>query len=230
MVEINWHSRRRAQDVRVSKYFLLSDFLYSDDACRFGIKNYPMFELPYTPEIEGIKGLCNHILDPVVEEFGHTSITFAYCGTDLWRFWKGEKAKLEGNLHTFRPAPGGIGGAADICVHGQRDPRVVANWIKYHCPYDRIILYPNSEILCVAWTEREPRYEYKEWVLDDRERLYVNAREDGPRIPQRRPKKVEQGRLFFKPVLLTLCALHRFHLLPRTLQNLVRNNQKNRLR
>ena len=196
MFEQKWRPKQRPQDVRVGKYFMLSDFLYSEDAVMSGVVNCPpSFSCP---EIDGMRGLCAAILDPVVDEFGPVSVTFAYVSPQLWRKWNGKRAALIG-LHLFRPMQGGIGGAVDILVHSQEhDPRTVLNWVRDNCVYDRLILYPGSSILCVAWTDIEPRYECKEWTFDDSDRLYVNAgREQTPKVRRNKPKP-EQGKLFWR--------------------------------
>jgi hypothetical protein len=194
-----WRPKTRPQDVRVGKYFMLSDFLYSEDAILSGIANCPVGWDCF--EIDGMKGLCKHILDPVVEEFGAVSITFGYVSPQLWRKWNGANAELSG-LHLFRPPQGGIGGAVDILIHSHsEDPRPVLNWIRDRCVYDRLILYPGSAILCVAWTQNKPRYHCKEWVFgaSGSDRHYVNAGQNEPASAPKPKKPIpEQGRLFLR--------------------------------
>jgi SWIM zinc finger len=157
-----WRPTDRPQDVRVGKYFVLSDFLYSHDAVAKGIANLP--PSLDCPEIDGMRGLCANILDPVVEKFGPVSIAYGYCSTELWRRQYGQNANLL-DLHTFKPKQGGIGGAVDIVIHGQEDVRPVINWIKRNCVYDRLIIYPGSRIICVAWCGTKPRYQAMEWIF-----------------------------------------------------------------
>jgi hypothetical protein len=184
MTTHKWHPCIRPQDVRVGKYFVLSDFLYSRTAIVEGIPNVPLgFD---GPEVAGIRGLCAHILDPVVEQFGPVSITFGYCSAALWRRMYGANANLS-DLHTFKPKQGGIGGAVDIVIHHHEDARPVMRWIKENCIYDRLIAYPGSRILCVAWCETKPRRHCKEWVIPEGggRRQYVNF--DQPPKPQAPP-------------------------------------------
>lgn len=203
MVQRKWRPRKRPQDVRVGKYFVLSDFLYSQDATIQGIPNCPFLE---SPEVEGMRGLCREILDPVVDQFGPVSITFGYASPQLWQKWHGQNTELYG-LHLFRPPQGGIGGAADIVIHShRRDPRPVLNWVRDNCVYDRLIIFPGSEILCLAWTEVKPRYECKEWVWAEGENLaqYVTAGRDAPAKAKRKPRDVEQPPLFMRPGAIAL--------------------------
>ena len=195
-----WRPKQRPQDVRIGKYFMLSDFLYSEAAVLRGIPNCPV-RLD-GDEVEGMKGLCQHILDPVIEQFGPVSITFAYCSPQLWKTWYGANANMF-DLHTFKPPRGGVGGAVDILVHRYpTDPRPVLNWVRDHCVYDRLILYPGSAVICVAWTEVTPRYDCREWVFGEggSDRHYLKAgREAPPDVPTKRnPSRIEQGKLFVR--------------------------------
>jgi hypothetical protein len=193
MNQRKWRPRIRPQDVRVGKYFVLSDFLYSHTAIAEGIPNVP---IGYDgPEVRGMRGLCTHILDPVVEQFGPVSIAYGFCSPVLWRRSYGPNANLF-DLHTFKPPRGGVGGAADIVIHSQKDPRPVMDWIKVNCTYDRLIIYPGSRIICVAWTEISPRFHAKEWLFgeDGGKAEYVNF---GKPLPKsQHDKSFQQGSLF----------------------------------
>lgn len=188
---------------------MLSDFLYSEEATMGGMPNCP---IPMDgTEAAGMRGLCAAILDRVVDKFGPISITFGYAGPELWRKLS---CNAEFGLHCFRPNQGGIGGACDILVHLEPDTRKVLNWIRDNCVYDRLIIFPGSRILCVAWTEIEPRRECKEWVLGDNNKLlYVTAGREGPPTPRFQSKTV-QGKLLtwlliFLPVPLIFALIHK---------------------
>jgi hypothetical protein len=72
---------------------MLSDFLYSEAAAKKGIANVP----PTLDgmEVESIKKLCEHILDPVVDRFGAISITYGYVSPAL------QKATFPGSKPTI---------------------------------------------------------------------------------------------------------------------------------
>ena len=178
--ERKWSSTLRPQDVQVGKHFMVSDFLYSQTAIMSGVPNCPPLD---GAEVAGMRGLCKAILDPVVEQFGSLSITFAYCSPELWHYWYGEKGSTN-DLHTFRPRRGAVGGAADILIHALQDPRPALNWIRDNCTYDRLILYPGSRIICTAWTQIKPRFHCKEWVyVDNGKPQYLDAGRDAPTPP-----------------------------------------------
>jgi hypothetical protein len=206
-IQRKWRPKKRPQDVRVGRYFMASDFLYSEMAVQKGVVNCPMLD---SPEVEGMKGLCQHILDLVVDLFGSVSITFGYNSPELWRKRYGQTVDLAG-LHSFRPSQGGIGGAADILVHSHpEDPRPVLNWIRDNCIYDRLIIYPGSAILCVAWTDIEPRMDCKEWIFPEigAAAFYLEAgRSHPPTPPRKRGQSFDQGKLFRQRTRSKSCKL-----------------------
>jgi hypothetical protein len=150
----------RAQDIRVGEYYLLSDFLFNNLAIIHGVPNMP--ESFDGDEVAGIKGLCEAILDPVAKQFGKPSITHAFQSLELWEAKYGEKGSPN-DLHSYRLNRGGVGGAADILCHGH-EPDTIARWIRDRCEFDRLIVYPDRPILCVAWTSVKPRSHCKTWL------------------------------------------------------------------
>lgn len=164
MREKRWRSPNRPQNTRTGKYFMLSDFLYSETAAQRGIANCPALD---GKEVAAMRGLCEHILDPLVERFGPVSITFGYVSRELAiAIWPGQEWKS--GLHScYLPKQNGatLGIAADVLVHSMEGkPKEVLLWVKENCVYDRLIAFPGSNIVCVAWTDK-PRYHCKEWVF-----------------------------------------------------------------
>lgn len=161
---------------------MLSDFLYSAKAVIVGIPNCPPLD---GPEIEALKGLAEHILDPVVDKFGPLSITYGYTCPELHAKLYGANSRH--GVHDCVPAKAKgaeLAAAADILVHKMIDltkdePREVLFWIKDNCEFDRLILYPGSEIICTAWADK-PRFDCKEWIYPDvsgfEKAVYVNAK------------------------------------------------------
>lgn len=177
--ERRWRSDMRPQNVRLGKFFMLSDLLFSETAVTKGVANCPPLD---GKEVRALRELTAHILDPVVEKFGAVSITYGYVSPELHAKIYGPKDAL--GLHNCVPvkAKGAtLAAAADILVHSaadwrQDEPRLVLNWIRDNCEYDRLILYPGSAIVCTAWADK-PRFECKEWIFPDSfgKALYVNA-------------------------------------------------------
>lgn len=162
----------RPQNIRVGKHFMLSDFLYSETAMLRGIPNPPPPETG--PEIDGMRGLCQAILDPVVERFGPVSLTYAYVSPQL-----AQNLRMGGPLHSYR-LKGKVGGAADVVIHGA-DYREAYEWVMDNCSYDRLIMFPGSEIICLGWTDK-PRRHAKQWVISSSgDRRYIDYEPEQPR-------------------------------------------------
>jgi hypothetical protein len=142
---------------------MLSDFLYSEAAAKKGIANVPpTFD---GMEVESIKKLCENILDPVVDRFGAISITYGYVSPAL------HKATFPGSkpsIHNCSPSGGAyLGAACDFQHHNTEvSHRDILFWIADNCTYDRLILYPGSTIICVAWSDK-PRSHCRQQVFPD---------------------------------------------------------------
>ena len=163
--ERQWRSSThlRPQSIRVGRNFMLSDFLYSEAAATKGVANLPpTFD---GMEVESIKKLCEHILDPVVDQFGAISITYGYVSPAL------QKATVPGSkpsIHNCLPSGGAyLGAACDFQHHNTKvSHREILLWIAANCTYDRLIMYPGSTIVCVAWSDK-PRSHCRHWVYPD---------------------------------------------------------------
>jgi hypothetical protein len=172
-----WRSPDRPQNIRVGKYFMLSDFLYSETAVIKGIANCPPLK---GMEVESIKGLCAAILDPVVEKFGAISITYGYVSPTLQ---KATFPSFKPTIHNCKPAGKAyLGAAADFQHHNPKySHKDILLWIAANCIYDRLILYPGSTIVCVAWSDK-PRSHCKQWVYPDQfsKAIYIDLSPSSP--------------------------------------------------
>jgi hypothetical protein len=146
-------SRLRPQDIRAGRFFLLSDFLFSDTALKEGLPNWFDFNSDYGHGIIACMNvLCDRLLDPLCDEFGRISITRGYLGEQVYaRLYPRDRANwVKGALaHGFQET-----GGADICIHAwQGDALSLAKHIqsKSDCyQFDFIRTYPESSILCVG--------------------------------------------------------------------------------
>lgn len=169
----------RPQDIRIGKYFVLSDFLYSSSQAIYGIPNCP--DNLNGREVYCLQQLTKEILDPVVEQFGQTSITYGFAGKELYQKIYGGKGTGVHGCIPPKEKGARYASAADILVHSQiENPRTVLNWIRDNCVYDRLILYQNSPIICVAWADK-PRFHCKEWFIPDSlsKAIYIDAIREG---------------------------------------------------
>lgn len=110
--------------MRVSPYFTLEEFEYSDTAKQNGIENIIPLEL-----IPNIIRLHDNILHPLRKNLGHpVRITSGYRCSALNKIIGGS----DNSQHKK-------GEATDIEVVGQSN-LVVFNWIRKNCEFDQLIL------------------------------------------------------------------------------------------
>jgi hypothetical protein len=152
--------------VRLSKYFFMREFLYSE------IGNFHERQnIPENPDlaIDVGRAFCTTLLDPLHETFGCVSVRSGYRSPSLNRF--GNENKLNcarndypGECHIWDRGEGDrrIGGAsivipwfADQYAQG-RDWRDLAWWIHDHIPYSEQWYFPKLAAFNLTW-EPSPR-------------------------------------------------------------------------
>ena len=109
--------------MKLSKNFTLTEFTKSQTALRKGLDNSMPEE-----HLEAAKLLAEHVLQPVREHFGPTSINSGYRGEAL--------NKAVGGSPTSQHCKGQ---AADIEVPGVSNYDV-AKWIEENCDFDQVLL------------------------------------------------------------------------------------------
>lgn len=129
-------------------------------------------------EVTSIRKRCEHILDPVVDRFGSISITYGYV-SDALQAATNPSSKL--TVHNCNPESGAyLGAVADFQPHNTEfSHRDILLWIAANCEYDRLILYPGSTIVCVAWSDK-PRSHCKQWIYSEEfsKLVYKNLSQD----------------------------------------------------
>ena len=149
--------------VRLSKYFYMREFLYSEIANFHARQN-----IPDDPDlaIERGRAFCTELLDPLEETFGRVAVRSGYRSSDLNAWGNAHKLNCArndypGECHIWdRDVP--IAGAsvvipwfADQYEQG-RDWRDLAWWIHDHLPYSEQWYFPKLAAFNLSW-EPEPR-------------------------------------------------------------------------
>lgn len=150
--------------VRLSKYFFMREFLYSEIANIHQLQN-----IPNDPDtvIERGRAFCTDLLDPLHETFGCVSVRSGYRSAELNRF--GNENKLNcarndypGECHIWDRPGSPIAGAsivipwfADQYAKG-RDWRDLAWWIHDNLPYSEQWYFPKLAAFNLTW-EPAPR-------------------------------------------------------------------------
>ena len=107
----------------LTKNFALKEMTKSSTAERLGLTNTPTME-----HIINLVNLCNHILQPLREEFGPIRINSGYRGADLNKAVGGSGTSQHCN-----------GEAADFESSKTSNPDI-AHWINDNLDFDQLIL------------------------------------------------------------------------------------------
>jgi hypothetical protein len=154
--------------VRLSPNFFMREFLYSEVAAVEGIRN-----LPSDPDLAVTAGraLCEHLLEPLVANFGRVSIRSAYRSPEVNEFGNTHfkncgNTPFNRSRHIWdqRDADGCMGAMATIVLPWLVD-RVAACgswtemawWIHDHLPYSELQFFPRLSAFNIGWHERPKR-------------------------------------------------------------------------
>ena len=155
---------------RLSKNFLLRDFLYSSDSDFRGICN-----LPKSRElvIRSGRALCENILEPIIEKWGKVFITFGYqskSGIEAdWSPTKCKESSRSSNPHQWDRSTFGdkVYCRVDIlpaCVEdGQVSKYEFGHWLMHQLDIDLLMMWKRSNIFCITYSEFRPRRVWLEW-------------------------------------------------------------------
>lgn len=154
--------------VRLSKYFFMRDFLYSEIGNFYGIPN-----LPQTPTlaIEAGTRLATELLDPLVETFGPITVRSSYRSPKVNGFGNKNghscarnEANYAGHIWDIRDAEGRMGATACIVIpwfadqyEAGRDWRDLAWWAHDHLSYSAMYFFPKLAAFNLTWREYPER-------------------------------------------------------------------------
>lgn len=147
--------------VRLSKYFYMREFLFSEIASFHRLQN-----IPVDPDlaIENGRQLCTALLDPLEETFGRVAVRSGYRAPELNRFGNENNLNCARNdnpqeCHIWDRASGenAVAGAtvvipwfADRYDEG-RDWRDLAWWIHDHLSYSELWFFPKFCAFNISW-------------------------------------------------------------------------------
>jgi len=159
---------------RLSKYYFMRDFLYSEIADFHGLQNFPD-----DPDlaIEAGCGLCVNLLDPLVETFGAVTIRsgFRSCTVNQFGNERGlncakNEADFAGHIWDRRDDTGHIGACATVVIPWFADQyergrhwHDLAYWVHDHLPYSEMRFFPKLCAFNLTWHE-VPKREIRGWI------------------------------------------------------------------
>ena len=147
--------------VRLSKYFYMRDFLYSEIANINGLRN-----IPDDPDlaIENGRRFCTALLDPLEETFGRVAVRSGYRSAEVNRFGNEHGLNCARNDHPLechiwdRDAGENAVAGASIVIpwfadryDAGRDWRDLAWWIHDHLSYSDLWFFPKLCAFNISW-------------------------------------------------------------------------------
>ena len=154
---------------RLSKNFILRDFLFSTESACMGLSNLP--EDPAMVVRAG-KALCEKILEPLLEHFGRFAITFGYQCREAIEQGMSEAQKRanprSSNPHQWDRGTFGkqVYARVDIlpfCVEDRQVSRKdFGHWMMNTLDVDLLMQWTRSNIYCITISPK-PRRVWLEW-------------------------------------------------------------------
>lgn len=153
---------------RLSKNFILRDFMFSVEAAIAGNSNFPSDNVDQV--IESGKQLCSRVLEPIREKFGGFGITFGYlnrAGMDADPD-HAKNPKSSSPHHWDRGTFGNqVYARVDIwpyCLEaGEVTKEEFGKWCMMNLDIDLFMMWEKANIFCITIGPR-PRRVWLEWV------------------------------------------------------------------
>ncbi len=147
--------------VRLSKYFYMREFLYSEIANFHGLQN-----IPDDPDlaIENGRAFCESLLDPLEETFGRVAVRSGYRSREVNQFGNENKLNcarndnpLECHIWDWGRGEGAVAGATIVIpwfadqYEAGRDWRDLAWWVHDHLAYSEMWFFPKLCAFNISW-------------------------------------------------------------------------------
>jgi hypothetical protein len=151
--------------VRLSKNFILRDFLFSIDSASLRLTNYP--EHPELVIAAG-RALCEQLLEPILQRFGRFAITFGYQSREGVEADDPTLSHTASCPHCWDRQTWGndVYARVDIlpfCVEdGETSKQEFAEWIMHNLDVDLLMQWTRSNVFCLTISPR-PRRVWLEW-------------------------------------------------------------------
>jgi hypothetical protein len=182
--------------VRLSRYFYMREFLYSEIGNFHAIRN-----IPDDPDLAIANGrrFCETLLDPLEETFGRVALRSGYRSAALNRFGNENRLNcarndnpLECHIWDLHAGAEAVAGAsivipwfADQYEQG-RDWRDLAWWLHDHLDYSEIWFFPKLCAFNLVWRP-VPRRRIDSYIAP-RGALLRPGEEPGETLPERRAR------------------------------------------
>ena len=150
---------------KCSKHFTYQNLIEAGETfCNSSILNLPKQQMSYV----ALANLAEHLLDPIVDQFGLIQISYGFCGHDLLKKISARIAPKIDQHSSYELNSLGAricirdGAAVDFfCLSKQFNMKMVANWIIENLNFDRLYFYGNDRPLHLSWSENPRRLPYQ---------------------------------------------------------------------
>lgn len=155
---------------RLSKNFILRDFMFSTEAAVAGHSNFPSDDVGQV--IESGRQLCSRVLEPILAQFGRFAVTFGYQCRDTMELdpdhAKNPKSSSPHQWDRFSKGHGtDVYARVDIwpyCVEdGEVTKEEFGRWCMMNLDIDLFMAWHHSNIFCITISSK-PRRVWLEWV------------------------------------------------------------------
>ena len=154
--------------IKLSDHYFMRDFLYSEISNFHGIPNYP--DNPDMAIKAGEK-LCENLIEPLHDVFGHVSIRSGYRSLAVNQMGNEKGYNCAANENNFGhhiwdrlDKQGFMGATACIVIPwfsdrftGQGDWQKLAWWIHDTLPYSSLYFFPKLFAFNIRWCEKPER-------------------------------------------------------------------------
>lgn len=159
----------RLSRTRLSKNFILRDFLFCAESAAQGLNNFP--ENPATV-IDAGRALCERLLEPLLAQFGHFAITYGYQSRESMDLALSRTSRLT-SPHSSSPHHWDRGtfgeqvyARVDIlpfCVEdGEITKHAFGWWLMHNLDVDLCMTWTRSNVFCLTIAPR-PRRCWLQW-------------------------------------------------------------------
>lgn len=170
---------------RLSKHYILRDFLFSIESSVLGFSNYP--EHPQLV-IDAGRAICEKVLEPIHAQFGRPALTFGYMSRQTIEFGMTD-AERDTNPHSSNPHNWDrqtwgdeVYARVDIlpfCVEdGDVTKEEFARWCMMNLDIDLLMQWTKSNGACITISPK-PRRIWLEWGSpkngEPRQRMIMGA-------------------------------------------------------
>lgn len=168
---ITFREFQRFEDIgriRLSKHFFLREFLFSEIAALYGLRNFPdNIDLA----LKAGERLCVELLEPLQDRFGRVVIRSGYRSCEVNelgnRYGHGcarNSANYAAHIWDRLDAKGHMGATACVVLpefwddyNSSGEWRVLAEWIDENLPYSRLCFFPKMFAFNIQWHETPKR-------------------------------------------------------------------------